>query len=269
MDTLSIYLNEIVKKPRLSYDEERNLFFQIDKMKQDQTKKTEVETARNRIIEGNYRLVVHIAKTYKNYGLSFMDVIQEGNLGLIKAVENFDIKQNNQFSSYAYPVITSYILRALNKQVRMIYIPEYKLTQLKKFKRSQMNESMNCCDFTDDEIRELTYLSLQDVISMDKKIKTSDTEGGKLSDLLTSHDKTPDEIYVEGVQQVYVDKLLSYLTSSEKEVIKNRYGFIDGISKSYQSISHRLNLSKEGVRKIEHRALNKLKDIYFKDRLKT
>jgi len=263
VDTIKQYLKEISSIPRILLEDQNKLFMITDEVKDNNKQKPEIKEARNRIVEGNLRLVIFIAKSYKNYGLSLMDVIQEGNLGLLKAVENYDIKQGISFSSYAYQVIVSYIIRAINKQARLIYIPEYKLLQLRKYKTLKQNKGTMEDDFSKEELLELNLLSEQEVISMDKEILLSHGEKSKLIDLIQSKDKRPDEVDNDNIMDKYIEELLLELTSVEKYVIIHRFGFEDGISKSYQKISNLLHLSKEGVRKIEQRAIQKLKSIHL------
>lgn len=265
MNTLSLYMEQMLNTSSISTQEQLNLFMQMKRM--DKGSKQYL-TARDKIVESNYRLVVHIAQQYQYYGLSFLDVIQEGNMGLIKAVENFDVSKNNLFSSYAYQVIKSFIMRALSNQTKMIRIPEYKLKELKQYIQllsidddQAKKEKMKELGFEPDDIKELEMLRNTSVMPLDKKIFSKKGEEQSLMDVIASEQSDPEKIYNENLHKLWVEELLDKLTFEEKFILSQRYGFIGGRKTSYQNIGKSLNISKEWARKMELKALEKLKSL--------
>ena len=265
MNTLSLYMEQMLNTPRVSSHEQVNLFM---RMKHLDKGSKQYLSIRDKIVESNYRLVVHIAKEYQHYGLSLQDVIQEGNMGLLKAVENFDVSKNYLFSSYAFQVIKSFIMRALTNQTKMIRIPEYKLRKLKHYTHllsiddNQTKEKkMKEFGIEPDDINELEMLRNINVLSLDKKIISKKGEEQSMMDVIPSEQSDPEEIYNENLHEIWAQELLDKLSFEEKFILSHRYGFVDGGKSSYQSIAKSLNISKQWARKMELKALHKLKKL--------
>lgn len=276
MDTLSLYLKQIQSYQRLTKDEEKSLSKAIKKgheASQSSCHSDEVmqlirdgQKAYERMIEGNYLLVVFIAKNYKDYGLPFIDVIQEGNLGLIEAVKRFDGDRGVTFATFAAPYIKQSITRALSSQVRMIRIPEYKLTQMRKYRKqkealkNQKNDINSPKDvYSDSEIKEMESLEKCKIVSLDYIY--TDAKGKKVSYLesVVDENDNPHEYMMNEDNEDRFYNALASLDIKQKQVLFLRWGLNGEKEMSYEKISNTLMMSKEGVRKIEKKALNTLK----------
>ena len=256
-DSLHFYLKEITRYPLLSHDEEILLARQA---------KAGNLRAKQRMIECNLRLVVSIAKKHQNLGLPLMDLIQEGSIGLNRAVEKFDLAQGCRFSTYAYWWISEAIKRALKAQSRTIYLPLHqweRASAIKRTYRQFMQESgqaptlkeLSTATGIKIELIRNTLQSFQAVSSLDQLVgsKQQDT----LMNLIQGVD-TP-TIYMESLElNDEVLQLMSRLDEQEQYVISQRFGLEDGQSKALRVIGEPLNLSRDKVRHILHKALKKL-----------
>ena len=264
-DSVKIYLQQIGKIPLLTYDEE------IEIAKQIKEKKSAV--AREQLINANLRLVVSIAKKYIGRGLSFLDLIQEGNLGLMKASEKFDYTKGYKFSTYATWWIQQSITRGIADKSRMIRLPVHMIETLGKIKRASAELLLELGrNPTKEEIAyrigvsvsKLSALmkSAQSTISIETPANQKD-DASKIGDFIVDEsDLTPDSKVTSENLLDDVQKMLNQLSPKEKDVLIMRYGLDDnGRKKTLDEIGTRYGVSRERIRQIENRAIAKLKKL--------
>src|SRR3954447_15566654 len=227
------------------------------------------ERARERMIEANLRLVVSIARHYNCRGMTFEDVVQEGILGLMSAINKFDPTKGFRFSTYATYWIRQAIVRAIEKQSRMIRLPTYAYHAVGKLERSSMQLSDKLGrQPTSEELAAETALSvstvnallqsIQEPVSLD--VLLGEAEDYTLGDLqLDSEAADPEERALQASDRENLARILEVLKPKERAVIENRYGLRDGRVHSLKELAEELNMSREGIRHIETRALRKLR----------
>jgi RNA polymerase primary sigma factor len=238
------------------------------------------ERAKQRLIEANLRLVIHVARRYKGFETDLMDLIQEGNLGLIHAVEKYDYRKGYKFSTYAIWWIRQAITRALTEQAQMIRVPLYKMEKIKRLTKARqdleqglekeptLEDLAEGMDVSVEQVIDLLMMvQAQDPLSLDIKRRVGEDEV-PLSDLLEDDQvNSPERIVIAQTLEVLIRELLNDLTPRERSVIRLRYGLDDGHEHTLNEVGRKLGLSHEAVRQIESRALKKLDPLSRKRKL--
>ncbi len=229
----------------------------------------EAENARQQLIEANLRLVLHIARKYRGFGVDLMDLIQEGNMGLMHAVEKFDYRRGYKFSTYATWWIRQYITRALAEQAHSIRVPLYKIEEIKRLGRVRRRLQQGLeAEPTIEILAEQMEISVQHVIallstnqetiSLDMPRKGGDDEIA-LSEILEDDPSySPEGVVINQTLHEQVQDLLNCLTERERNVLHLRYGLEGEREHSLTEVGKKIGLSHEAVRQIEFRALRKL-----------
>jgi len=259
-DPVRMYLKEIGKISLLSLNEELDL-----------SKKAALgdEQAKHILAEANLRLVVSIAKRYVGRNLSFLDLIQEGNIGLMKAVEKFDASKGFKFSTYATWWIRQAITRAIADQAKTIRVPVHMVETINKLKRIQRQMTLELnrepteeelaekMTITVEKIREIFKIS-QDPLSLETPI--GEEEDSHLGDFIKDESNmSPEEYAINEVLKDDISLVLQTLTEREEEVLKLRFGLVDGTSRTLEEVGNIFNVTRERIRQIEAKALRKLR----------
>ena len=259
-DPVRMYLKEIGKVPLLSSDEEIEL-----------AKKIELgdEEAKKKLAESNLRLVVSIAKRYAGRGMQLLDLIQEGNLGLIKAVEKFDYRKGYKFSTYATWWIRQAITRAIADQARTIRIPVHMVETINRLVRTQRQlvqklgreatpeELAKELDMPVERVREIMKIS-QDPVSLETPI--GEEEDSHLGDFIQDNNvEVPADAATYTLLHEQLMDVLSTLTEREQKVLRLRFGLDDGRPRTLEEVGRQFNVTRERIRQIEAKALRKLR----------
>jgi RNA polymerase primary sigma factor len=260
-DSVRLYLREIGKIPLLTAEEELALAQKV---------KSGSKKAKDQMAEANMRLVVSIAKRYVGRGLDLLDLIQEGNTGLLRAVEKFDPDRGFKFSTYATWWIRQAITRAIADQARTIRIPVHMVETINKLLRTQrrLTQELNR-EPTNEEIAAAMEMDVdkvehimkikQDISSLDASVR-DDEEDSVLGDFIEDEDaKTPTESASEQLLKEQVKQILGTLTDREQKILKLRFGLEDGKSHTLEEVGQEFSVTRERIRQIEAKALAKLR----------
>ena len=259
-DPVRMYLKEIGRISLLSAEEESDLSIRVANGE---------EEAKNRLAESNLRLVVSIAKRYVGRGLLFLDLIQEGNIGLMKAVEKFDYDKGFKFSTYATWWIRQAITRALADQARTIRVPVHMVETINKMARIQRQMTLELnrepleeeiaekMGITVEKVREVIKIS-QEPVSLETPIGEEDDS--HLGDFVPDErSMSPEEYATNEILKEEIKSVLLTLQEREQEVLELRFGLIDGTSHTLEEVGKRFNVTRERIRQIEAKALRKLR----------
>ena len=259
-DPVRMYLKEIGRVPLLTPEEEVELAKRMEKGD---------DEAKRRLAEANLRLVVSIAKRYVGRGMLFLDLIQEGNLGLIKAVEKFDYRKGYKFSTYATWWIRQAITRAIADQARTIRIPVHMVETINKLIRvsrqllqelgrepspDEIAKEMN---ISEDKVREIMKIA-QEPVSLETPI--GEEEDSHLGDFIEDHDaRAPAEEASFTLLREQLDEVLKTLTEREQRVLRLRFGLDDGRARTLEEVGQKFGVTRERIRQIEAKTLRKLR----------
>ena len=259
-DPVRMYLKEIGKVPLLSADEEIDLAKRMEAGE---------EAAKQKLCEANLRLVVSIAKRYVGRGMLFLDLIQEGNLGLIKAVDKFDWRKGYKFSTYATWWIRQAITRSIADQARTIRIPVHMVETINKLMRVSRQllqeygreplpeEIAKEMDISEDKVREILKIA-QEPVSLETPI--GEEEDSHLGDFIPDEDvPAPADAAAFSMLKEQLVEVLDTLTEREQKVLKLRFGLEDGRARTLEEVGKRFDVTRERIRQIEAKALRKLR----------
>ena len=260
-DPVRMYLKEIGTVPLLTTEEELTLA---------KRKAEGDEYAKERLIEANLRLVVSIAKRYTGRGMSFLDLVQEGNLGLIKGVEKFDYTKGYKLSTYATWWIRQSVTRALADQARTIRVPVHMVETINKMSKMQrkltlelgyepsVTELADALEMSEDKVMEIMQIA-REPASLETPI--GEEEDSNLGDFVADSNVVTPEGNVENVMlREHIDSLLKDLKERERQVIELRFGLKDGHPRTLEEVGKEFNVTRERIRQIEAKALRKLRN---------
>ena len=266
-DPVRMYLKEIGRVPLLTAEREREL---AEVMTNENSTEEEKRAAKNELVESNLRLVVSIAKRYVGKGMFFLDLIQEGNLGLMKAVDKFDYSKGYKFSTYATWWIRQAITRAIADQARTIRIPVHMVEtihRVSKYSRQMLQElgreatpeeiAEKMENMSADKVREIMKIA-QDPVSLETPI--GEEEDSHLGDFIPDDDTpSPADAVATTILREVIERELHTLTPREEHVIKLRFGLYDGRTRTLEEVGKEFDITRERIRQIEAKALRKLR----------
>ncbi len=268
-DPVRMYLKEIGNVPLLSAEDEITLATRIQEGD---------EAAKRALAEANLRLVVSIARRYMGRGMMFLDLIQEGNMGLIKAVEKFDYTKGFKFSTYATWWIRQAITRAIADQARTIRVPVHMVETINKLNRVSRNlvqelgrepsieEVAEAMELSIEKVREIMKAA-QEPVSLETPI--GEEHDSNLGDFIEDHDApAPDDAAAYAMLREQLEDVLDTLTEREENVLRLRFGLTDGKSRTLEDVGKLFGVTRERIRQIEAKALRKLRHPSRSKRLK-
>ncbi|QYJ17304.1 RNA polymerase sigma factor SigA [Rubrobacter xylanophilus DSM 9941] len=260
-DSIRMYLAEIGRVPLLTHADEIRLAKAISRG---------CKRSKDKLVEANLRLVVSIAKKYRNRGVSFLDLIQEGNLGLIRAAEKFDYRKGFKFSTYATWWIRQAITRAIADKGRTIRIPVHMVEKVNKYHRTQrrMTQALGR-EPTDEEVAEELGVPVEEVLrlqeisqrSISLETPVGDDESSSLGDFLEDPGSvTPTEAVSESLLKLHLREALDELPERERQIIEMRFGMKDDRPRTLEEVGREFDITRERVRQIQMKTLNLLRE---------
>ncbi len=268
-DSVRMYLSEIGRVPLLTREEEITLAKRIERGD---------ASAKQHLAEANLRLVVSIAKKYIGRGLSFLDLIQEGNIGLFRAVEKFDHHRGFKFSTYATWWIRQAITRAIADQARTIRIPVHMVETINKLTHTKRRLSQELgreptieelseeMDLEEKKIRHIIKIS-QDIVPLEAPVGSE--EDSKLADFIEDKEtESPIETTAHEILKENIHSMLMYLSPRERKIVEMRFGLLDGVSHTLEEVGKEFGVTRERIRQIEAKVLQKLRDHPMSIRIK-
>ncbi|OHD10975.1 MAG: RNA polymerase subunit sigma [Spirochaetes bacterium GWD1_27_9] len=271
-NSLSFYLSEISKIPLLTRDEEETLALKA---------KNGDEVAKQKLIKANLRFVVAVAKKYRNQGIPLADLINEGNIGLLTAIDKFDVDKGYHFISYAVWWIRQGILKAICEKSRMIRLPLNRANELiqiersRKRKENEFNEEVRPEEIAKDLnmdlklVKHLIDISKQ-TISLETPIYESNKDSSNLSEFIKDEKYySPEKLIEKDSLREIINSVLESLSGKEKDIIENRFGLNGTKAMSLKEIGKKYNLTKERIRQIEKKALVRLRHNSRSSKLET
>ncbi len=256
---LSIYMKELNKLPLISHEEEVELFQKIKQGNQ---------RARNKVVESNLRFVVKVAKKYQNQGLPLADLIDEGNIGLMTALDKFDVDKGYHFISYAVWWIRQSIMKAINEKSRAVRLPLNRSNELLQIQKAQKHlihtngeepslELVADATSLDVEVVKILLSVSKDMVSLDAPV-FKDNETSNIGDYIESDFDSPDQQIMDTLLKEDINEALNLLSEKEKDIIEHRFGLNNKYQMSLKEIGEIYNLTKERIRQIEKKAIQKL-----------
>ena len=268
-DPLRLYLKQMAQVPLLTREQEVEIFKRIENGEINEDDSQDAIKGKKEMVEANLRLVVSIAKKYINRGVSFLDLIQEGNMGLMKAVEKFEYRRGYKFSTYATWWIRQGITRAIANQSRTIRIPVHMIDTISRVMRVQKQlvqeygreatpeEVAEEIDLPIARIREVLKMA-QQPISLHSPI--GDSDNASFGDLIEDKSiESPMEEASSSILKDRINEVLDTLTDREREVLEQRFGLKDGYSRTLEEVGTQFELTRERIRQIEAKALRKMR----------
>jgi RNA polymerase primary sigma factor len=295
-DPVSLYFNRMGREPLLTREEEVALAKKIERgreAKQQLTQSDDGElaspqlrqwvaegaAARDKFIRANTRLVVNIAKKYRNKGMPFSDLIQAGNLGLIKAVDKFEYQQGNKFSTYATWWIRQSITRSLTQQSRTIRIPDHLSSRIRKVhqaarvleqslgRQPRPSEIAHQMGLTQERVERLLRISRRP-LSLNRPVNNEDEQSELGSFIEDENTPTPSESAAQHLLKEDLEELLNELEPREARILRLRFGLQDNRTYTLEELGERFGVSRERIRQIERKALRKLRNPMYRRRLR-